>query len=68
MSHSGFAAGTALLAPFADLRIRDYLTAIRVALECSGFTRREAEARLRHGAPNEKALLVWCWQAMQWHV
>jgi hypothetical protein len=18
--------------------------------------------------PNEKALLVWCWQAMQWHV
>jgi hypothetical protein len=54
--------------PFADLRIRDYLTAIRVALECSGFSRREAEARLRHGAPNEKALLVWCWQAMQWHV
>ena len=40
--------------PFADLRIRDYLTAIRVALECSGFTRREAEARLRHGDPQRE--------------
>jgi hypothetical protein len=58
----------ALSAPFADLRIRDYLTAIRVALECSGSPDVRRKPVSGTVTPNEKALLVWCWQAMQWHV
>lgn len=70
-THTDYAAARLAIKPTCTIRAYEpgvQPTAIRIALECSGFNRSKAEARLRHGDLNEKGLLVWCGQAAQWHV
>ena len=70
-AHTHYAAARLAIQPTCTIRAHEpgvQPTAIRDALECSGFTEVRRKPVSGTATPNEKALLVWCWQAVQWHV